>query len=68
LQGQPTADLAHFCATLRGDGLPSTASERVRYLLLDHLAAAGFVGPTAILEKRASYNRHNRCKASIKRL
>ena len=32
------------------------------------LAAAGFVGPTAILEKRASYNRHNRCKASIKRL
>ena len=32
------------------------------------LAAAGFVGPTAILEKRASYNRHNRCKASIERL
>jgi 2-methylcitrate dehydratase PrpD len=32
------------------------------------LAAAGFVGPTAILEKSASYNRHNRCKASIERL
>jgi len=38
MQGQPTADLAHFCATLRCEGLPSTVRERVRYLLLDHLA------------------------------
>src|SRR5260370_18804943 len=35
---QPTSDLAHFCATLRGDELPDHARERVRYLLLDHLA------------------------------
>jgi 2-methylcitrate dehydratase PrpD len=35
---QPTSDLAHFCATLRGDELSDHARERVRYLLLDHLA------------------------------
>ena len=33
-----TADLAAFCATLRGEHLPSEVRERVRYLLLDHLA------------------------------
>ncbi|HLX39881.1 MAG TPA: MmgE/PrpD family protein [Ktedonobacteraceae bacterium] len=33
-----TADLASFCATLRGEHLPSTIRDRVRYLLLDHLA------------------------------
>ena len=38
MQGQPTADLAHFCATLHGEDLPSSVRERVRYLLLDHLA------------------------------
>src|SRR5579859_104348 len=37
-QHQPTSDLAHFCATLRADELPAHARERVRYLLLDHLA------------------------------
>lgn len=30
--------LAHFCATLQGETLPLAARERVRYLLLDHLA------------------------------
>lgn len=38
MQHQPTSDLAHFCATLRADELPAQARERVRYLLLDHLA------------------------------
>ncbi len=33
-----TADLATFCATLRGEQLPSGVRERIRYLLLDHLA------------------------------
>ncbi len=35
---QYTSDLAHFCATLRANELPAEARERVRYLLLDHLA------------------------------
>jgi 2-methylcitrate dehydratase PrpD len=38
MQHQPTSDLAHFCATLRADELPAQVRERVRYLLLDHLA------------------------------
>jgi 2-methylcitrate dehydratase PrpD len=38
LQGHPTADLAQFCATLRGEDLPPKVCERMRYLLLDHLA------------------------------
>jgi 2-methylcitrate dehydratase PrpD len=33
-----TADLATFCATLRGEQLLSGVRERIRYLLLDHLA------------------------------
>ncbi|HLJ34569.1 MAG TPA: MmgE/PrpD family protein [Ktedonobacteraceae bacterium] len=33
-----TTDLAAFCATLRAEHLPSPVRERVRYLLLDHLA------------------------------
>ncbi len=38
MQQQPTSDLAHFCATLRADELSAQVRERVRYLLLDHLA------------------------------
>src|ERR1700693_3477953 len=38
MNGQPTADLAQFCATLRGEDVPPAVRERVRYLLLDHLA------------------------------
>ncbi len=37
-QHQPTSDLAHFCATLHAKELPAQVRERVRYLLLDHLA------------------------------
>ena len=37
---QPTSDLAHFCATLRAEELSAQVRERVRYLLLDHLAVA----------------------------
>jgi 2-methylcitrate dehydratase PrpD len=33
-----TADLAHFCASLQNEGIPAVVRERVRYLLLDHLA------------------------------
>jgi 2-methylcitrate dehydratase PrpD len=33
-----SAELARFCATLSGDTLPAPVQERVRYLLLDHLA------------------------------
>jgi len=35
---RPTADLARFCAQLRFEDLSATVRERVRYLLLDHLA------------------------------
>src|SRR6266849_200128 len=34
----PTAELASFCATLRGEDLAENVRERVRYLLLDNLA------------------------------
>src|SRR6266568_9064918 len=37
MQRQPTADLAQFCATLRGEDVLPAVRERVRYLLLDHL-------------------------------
>lgn len=33
-----TAELAQFCATLKADSLPEAVRDRVRYLLLDHLA------------------------------
>src|SRR5579885_3608889 len=33
-----TAELAQFCATLTSDSLPDAVKDRVRYLLLDHLA------------------------------
>jgi len=38
MEGRPTADLSHFCANLDGADLPAAVRERVRYLLLDHLA------------------------------
>ncbi len=34
----PTADLARFCASLQSEDIPTAVRERVRYLLLDHLA------------------------------
>ncbi len=38
MTNHPTADLAHFCASLQSEGTPAAVRERVRYLLLDHLA------------------------------
>lgn len=38
MNSERTSDLAYFCASLRGENLPDTVRERVRYLLLDHLA------------------------------
>jgi len=38
MDGNLTANLARFCATLREEDLPDNVRERVRYLLLDHLA------------------------------
>ncbi len=38
MANHPTADLARFCARLQYEDLPATVRERVRYLLLDHLA------------------------------
>ncbi len=38
MANHPTADLARFCARLQYADLSATVRERVRYLLLDHLA------------------------------
>ena len=38
MANNPTADLARFCAQLQNEDLSTTVRERVRYLLLDHLA------------------------------
>lgn len=38
MRDSPTTTLARFCATLRGEDVPTAVRERVRYLLLDHLA------------------------------
>ncbi|HEX6109257.1 MAG TPA: MmgE/PrpD family protein [Ktedonobacteraceae bacterium] len=38
MANHPTADLARFCAQLQNEDLSPTVRERVRYLLLDHLA------------------------------
>lgn len=35
---RPSAELARFCATLDHSHIPASVRERVRYLLLDHLA------------------------------
>jgi 2-methylcitrate dehydratase PrpD len=45
-----TADLATFCATVRGEQLPSSVREQIRYLLLDHLAVTlrGSLLPSSI--------------------
>src|ERR1700687_1280540 len=38
MTNHPTADLARFCAQLHYEDLSATVRERIRYLLLDHLA------------------------------
>ena len=70
MQGQPTADLAHFCTTLRGEDLPSSVRERVRYLLLDHLARLiapfqpGHLPAARGDERRYYYGRCERAEAA----
>jgi 2-methylcitrate dehydratase PrpD len=51
---QPTSDLARFCATLRADELSENALERVRYLLLDHLAVT--LRGSLLLSSQTAYN------------
>ncbi len=50
MTSHPTADLAQFCATLRSEDLSAVVRERVRYLLLDHLAVTlgGSVLPSSL--------------------
>ena|SRR5690348_17160657 len=50
MANHPTADLARLCAQLHSEDLSATVRERVRYLLLDHLAVTirGSVLPSSI--------------------
>jgi 2-methylcitrate dehydratase PrpD len=50
MANHPTADLARFCAQLQYMDLSATVRERVRYLLLDHLAVTfrGSILPSSI--------------------
>src|SRR6266704_5400008 len=50
MTSHPTADLARFCALLQSEGLPARVRERVRYLLLDHLAVTlrGSILPSSL--------------------
>ena len=49
-----SADLARFCATLRVEDVPAAVRERVRYLLLDHLAVTlrGSTLPSSLVSYR----------------
>ena len=51
MTNQPTADLARFCAQLQNEDLSTTVRERVRYLLLDHLAVTlrGSILPSSLV-------------------
>ena len=46
----PTTDLARFCAQLQYEDLSASVRERVRYLLLDHLAVTlrGSILPSSV--------------------
>ena len=50
MANHPTADLARFCAEIQYEDLSSIVRERVRYLLLDHLAVTirGSVLPSSL--------------------
>ncbi|MBO0778935.1 MAG: MmgE/PrpD family protein [Ktedonobacteraceae bacterium] len=48
-----TTELARFCAELQGAALPATLRERVRYLLLDHLAVT--IGGSSLPSSQAAY-------------
>src|SRR6266496_3002685 len=51
MANHPTADLARFCARLQYEDLSETVRERVRYLLLDHLAVTirGSILPSSLV-------------------
>ena len=49
----PTAKLASFSANLRGSDIPEQVRERVRYLLLDHLAVT--IGGSVLPSSQATY-------------
>ncbi len=53
MANHPTADLARFCAQLQYADLSETVRERVRYLLLDHLAVT--IRGSALPSSRAGY-------------
>src|SRR5436309_3664161 len=53
MSNHPTADLARFCALLQHEDLPTTVCERVRYLLLDHLAVT--IRGSTLLSSLACY-------------
>jgi 2-methylcitrate dehydratase PrpD len=50
MTNHPTADLARFCALLQSVDIPARVRERVRYLLLDHLAVTlrGSILPSSL--------------------
>jgi 2-methylcitrate dehydratase PrpD len=50
MTSHPTADLARFCALLQSEDIPVRVRERVRYLLLDHLAVTlrGSILPSSL--------------------
>jgi 2-methylcitrate dehydratase PrpD len=50
MANHPTADLTRFCAVIQYEDLSSMVRERVRYLLLDHLAVTlrGSIAPSSI--------------------
>ncbi|MBO0792259.1 MAG: hypothetical protein J2P36_15110, partial [Ktedonobacteraceae bacterium] len=48
-----TTELARFCAELQGAALPAILRERVRYLLLDHLAVT--IGGSSLPSSLAAY-------------
>jgi 2-methylcitrate dehydratase PrpD len=50
MMNHPAADLARFCSLLQSEDIPATVRERVRYLLLDHLAVTirGSILPSSL--------------------
>jgi 2-methylcitrate dehydratase PrpD len=53
MANHPTADLARFCAQLQNEDLSATVRERVRYLLLEHLAVT--IRGSILLSSLAAY-------------
>ena len=57
---QYTADLARLCTNLSGEDIPPVVRERVRYLLLDHLAVTlrGSLLPSSLATYQMLYTVH----------